>query len=148
MGARPGTVVDEITAAAQNTPSRELVELAINRVVRLILHADDSSGMIGDLAPQPLDAHEQICDAGLTALRRSVDDRPARPDPGFAVRYTQERMAVLDGDIDKIVALLGGVLTAPHRFIRVAESTLRTADRTSHVRCHLSVHQTQTVDRG
>jgi hypothetical protein len=159
-----GTVVDEITAAAQNTPSRELlklVELAINRIVKVILRADDSSGMIGDLAQQLLEAHAQICDAGvadpkalakwmvrfgfddqdfftvdpvrystalgdngLTALRCSVDDRSAHPDPDFAVRYTQERLAVLDGDIDKIVALLGGDLTAPHQFIRVAEAML------------------------
>ncbi len=159
-----GTVVDEITAAAQNTPSRELlklVELAINRVIKVILSADDSSGMIGDLARQLLEAHKQICDAGvadpkalakwmvrfgfddqdfftvdpvrystalgdngLAALRRAADDRSTGPEPDFAVRYTQERLAVLDGDVDKIVALLGGDLTAPHQFIRVAEAML------------------------
>lgn len=159
-----GPVVDEIAATAHSAPSRELlklVELAINRVVKVILRADDSSGMIGDLAGQLLEIHEQICGAGvadpkalakwmvrfgfddqdfftvdpvrysaalghngLTALRRAVDDRSARPDPGFAVRYTEERLAVLDGDIAKIVALLGGDLTAPHQFIRVAEAML------------------------
>jgi hypothetical protein len=157
-------VVDEITAAAQNAPSREmlkLVELAINRVVKVILHADDSSGMIGDLAQQLLDAHAHIGDAGVTdpkalakwmvrfgfddqdlftvdpvrystalgdiglaALRRAVNDRSAHPDPDFAVRYTQERLAVLDGDINRIVVLLGGDLTSPHQFIRVANAML------------------------
>lgn len=113
-----------------------VVELAINRIIKVILRAGDSSGMIGDLAQQLLEAHAQICDAGvadpkalakwmvrfgfdeqdfftvdpvrhstalgdngLAALRRSVDDRSAHPDPDFAVRYTQERLAVIDGDI-------------------------------------------------
>jgi len=159
-----GPVVDEIAAAAHSSPSRELlklVELAINRVVKMILRADDSSGTIGELARQLLETHEQICDAGvadpkalarwmvrfgfddqdfftvdpvrysaalgdngLSALRRAADDRSARPDPGFAVRYTQERLAVLDGDIERIVSLLGGDLRSPHQFIRVADAML------------------------
>jgi len=36
-------------------------------------------------------------------LRRAVDDRTARPDPDFAVRHTQERLAVLDGDIQQFI---------------------------------------------
>lgn len=63
-----GTVVDEIAAEATSAPSRELlalVELAIGRVIKVILKADDSSGMIGDLAGQLLASHEQICDAGV-----------------------------------------------------------------------------------
>ena len=154
------TVVDEITATAQTAPSRELlklVELAINRVVKVILHADDSAGTIGDLARQLLETHEQICDAGvadpkalakwmvrfgfddqdffavdpvrystalgddgLAVLRCAVDGRSATPDPDFAVRYTQERLAVLDGDVDRVVELLGGDLTGTYQFIRVA----------------------------
>ncbi|WP_395160709.1 DUF6880 family protein, partial [Ilumatobacter sp.] len=144
-------VVDEITATAQSAPSRELlklVELAIGRVIKVIMHADDSSGAIGEVARQLLEAHEQICDAGvadpkalakwmvrfgfddqdfftvdpvryaaalgddgLALLRRAVDDRPATSDRDFAARYTEERLAVLDGDIDRIVELLGGDLT-------------------------------------
>jgi len=157
-------VVDEITATAQSAPSRELlklVELAIGRVIKVIMHADDSSGAIGEVARQLLEAHEQICDAGvadpkalakwmvrfgfddqdfftvdpvryaaalgddgLALLRRAVDDRPATSDRDFAVRYTEERLAVLDGDIDRIVELLGGDLTGAHQFIRVAEAML------------------------
>jgi uncharacterized Zn finger protein len=40
------------------------------------------------------------------------------------VRYCQERLAVLDGDLDRIVALLGGDLSAPYHFTRVAEALL------------------------
>jgi hypothetical protein len=159
-----GTVVDEIAAEAASAPSRELlavVERAIGRVVKMILKADDSSGMIGGLARQLLETHEQICDAGvadpmalakwmvrfgfdeqdfftvdpvryaaalgdkgLTALRRAVEARSADFDPPFAVRYTVERLAVLDGDVDRIVMLLGGDLTAPYQYIRVAEAML------------------------
>jgi uncharacterized Zn finger protein len=155
-------VVDEIAMMAQSAPSRDLlklVELAVGRVVKVIMHADDSSGAIGEVARQLLEAHEQICDAGvadpkalakwmvrfgfddqdfftvdpvryaaalgddgLALLRRAVDDRPATSDRDFAVRYTQERLAVLDGDIDRIVELLGGDLTGTYQFIRVAEA--------------------------
>jgi uncharacterized Zn finger protein len=158
------TVVDEITATAQTAPSRDLlklVELALNRVVKVIMHADDSSGAIGEVARQLLVAHERICDAGvadpkalakwmirfsfddqdffnpdpvryapalgddgLALLRRAIDDRPATSDRDFAVRYMQERLAVLDGDIDRIVELLGGDLTGTYQFIRVAEAML------------------------
>jgi len=41
---------------------------------------------------------------------------------GFAARYARERLAVLDGDSAAIVALLGGDLSRPHQFIRVAEA--------------------------
>jgi len=159
-----GTVVDEIAATAQSAPSRELlklVELALNRVVKVIMHADDSSGAIGDVARRLLETHERLCDAGvadpkalakwmirfsfddqdffnpdpvrystalgdagLAMLRRAVDDRPATSDRDFAVRYVQERLAVLDGDIDRIVELLGGDLTGTYQFIRVAEAML------------------------
>ena len=157
-----GTVVDEIAATAHNAPSRDLlklVELALNRVVKTIMYADDSSGAIGDVAHRLLETHERLCDAGvadpkalakwmirfsfddqdffnpdpvrysaalgesgLAVLRSAVDDRLAAPDPAFAVRYVQERLAVLDGDIDRIVQLLGGDLTGTHQYIRVAET--------------------------
>jgi uncharacterized Zn finger protein len=41
---------------------------------------------------------------------------------GFAAKYARERLAVLDGDSAAIVALLGGDLSRPHQFIRVAEA--------------------------
>src|SRR5947207_10310534 len=47
--ARP--VVEELERVTRTTPSRELVELlqrAVGHVVKVIHHADDSSGLIGD----------------------------------------------------------------------------------------------------
>jgi len=157
-------VVDEIATTAASSPSRELlklVELAVGRVTKTIMHADDSSGAIGDVARRLLEIHEQLGDAGvadpkalakwmirfsfddqdffnpdpvryatalgdtgLAVLRREVDERMVSPDPDFAVRYVQERLAVLDGDVDRVVELLGGDLDRPYDFIRVAEAML------------------------
>jgi hypothetical protein len=157
-------VVDEIAATAESAPSRDLlklVELAVGRVVKTIMYADDSSGAIGDVAGRLLEIHERLAesgvadpkalakwmirfsfddqdffnpdpvryatalgDVGLAALRREVDERMATPDPRFAVRYVQERLAVLDGDLDRVVELLGGNLDRPHDFYRVSEAML------------------------
>jgi hypothetical protein len=157
-------VVDQIAVTAEIAPSPELlklVELALGRVVKVIMYADDSSGAIGDVARRLLEIHEQLGDAGvadpkalakwmirfsfddqdffnpdpvryadalgdcgLAVLRREVDQRMAAPDPDFAVRYVQERLAVLDGDVDRVVELLGGDLDRPYDFIRVAEAML------------------------
>jgi hypothetical protein len=157
--ARP--IVAELEAAAERSPSRELVELlqrAIGHVVKVLqTRADDSSGLIGDLARDLLSAHARACDAGvadpiklaawivrfrfrdqdffeadpvryrdalgergLAALRQAV---AGETDPdGFAARWFRERLAVLDGDSEQIVALLGGDLTEPHQYIRLAEA--------------------------
>ena len=65
--ARP--IVAELEAAAERSPSRELVELlqrAISHVVKVLqTKADDSSGLIGDLARGLLSAHARACDAGV-----------------------------------------------------------------------------------
>lgn len=61
-------VVAELEKAVRTEPSRELVELlqrAVAHVVKVILHADDSSGLIGDLARDLLDLHARACDAGV-----------------------------------------------------------------------------------
>jgi hypothetical protein len=61
-------VVVELERAARAAPSRELVELlqrAVGHVVKVIGHADDSSGLIGDLARELLELHEVTCDAGV-----------------------------------------------------------------------------------
>ena len=71
-----------------------------------------------------------LSESGLAVLRRAVNDRSAHPDPDFAVLHTQERLAVLDGDIDRIFALPGGDLTSPHQFIRVA-GAMRELDRSA-----------------
>lgn len=63
-----GPIVAELDLVADEAPSRELVELlqrAVGHVVKVILHADDSSRVIGDLARQLLDVHAKACDAGV-----------------------------------------------------------------------------------
>ena len=155
--ARP--VVAELEAAARESPSAELVELlqrAIGHVVKTMLRADDSSGMIGDVASDLLDAHAVACDAGVAdpvklarwmvrfrfkeqdffepdpvryrgalgergvaAYRRAVAEQETGAD-AFAARYARERLAVLDGKVDRLVELLGGDLTAPYQFRAVA----------------------------
>ena len=156
--ARP--VVAELDKVAADVPSRELVELvqrAIGHVVKVIMHADDSSGLIGDIALELLRVHAKACDAGvadpvklarwmirfrfedqdffevdpvryahalgergLRAYRQAVAES-ASP-RSFAARYAHERLAILDGDIDELVRLLGGDLSGAHQFQRVAEA--------------------------
>jgi hypothetical protein len=58
---------------------------------------------------------------GLLAYRRAIAQRDDG-DRVFAVRWARERLAVLDGDEQAIVGLLGGDLSAPHQFIRVCEA--------------------------
>ncbi|MFI5003811.1 MAG: hypothetical protein ACHQE6_02235 [Solirubrobacterales bacterium] len=157
--ARP--VVEELRSVAVSSPSRDLVvlvERAVGHVVKVIMHADDSNGTIGDLARELLDVHAQACDAGvadpvklaawmvrfscddqdffevdpvryagalgergLLAYRRAIDER-GDGERVFPVHWAHERLAVLDGDGEAIVALLGGDLSAPHQFIRVSEA--------------------------
>ena len=153
--ARP--IVAELAKAVDASPSRALVELvqrAVGHVVKVIMHADDSDGLIGDLARDLLVLHARVCDAGvadpvdlaawmvrfgfvdqdffevdpvryasapgedgLAAYRDAVSAR--RDGDSFAVRYARERLAILDGDVDALVKLLGGDLASPYQFIRV-----------------------------
>lgn len=156
--ARP--IVSELQTAVQDAPSAELVELlqrAVGHVVKVIGHADDSDGTIGDLARDLLALHAQACDAGLAdplklarwmvkfrfadqdlfevdpvryvralgtdglaAYRQAVAEH--RGADSFAVGYVRERLAILDGDIEQVVSQLGGDLSTPYQFIRVAEA--------------------------
>ena len=63
-------------------------------------------------------------DQGMAAYRKSVAERTAQPHAPFAVQNALERLAVLDGDVDAIVALLGKDLSSPHQYTRVAEAML------------------------
>src|SRR4051794_29705170 len=61
-------VVAELEQAVEASPSRALVELlqrAIGHVVKVIMHADDSDGLIGDLARDLLALHARASDAGV-----------------------------------------------------------------------------------
>jgi uncharacterized Zn finger protein len=155
-------VLEELRLAAEKSPSAELlalIERAVGHVVKVIMHADDSNGTIGDLARELLDLHAQLCDAGvadavkvaewmvrlscddqdffeidpvryraalgengLAAYRQAIEQRHADGSELFAVRWARERLAVLDGDTEAVVALLGGDLSAPHQFIAVCEA--------------------------
>ncbi|HZA75561.1 MAG TPA: hypothetical protein VE623_04130 [Acidimicrobiales bacterium] len=61
-------VVDALAEAAVAGPSAELVlllERAVGHLVKVILRADDSDGLIGDLARRVLDLHQMACTAGV-----------------------------------------------------------------------------------
>ncbi len=63
-------------------------------------------------------------DKGMAVYRNAVAERSAQGRVPFAVKHATERLAVLDGDIEAIVSLLGRDLTAPHQYTRVAEAML------------------------
>lgn len=155
-------VLQELRLAAEKAPSADLlalIERAVGHVVKVIMHADDSNGTIGDLARELLDLHAQLADTqvadpielakwmvrfscedqdffevdpvryrnaldegGLAAYRQAIEQRNAEGSEQFAVRFARERLAVLDGDTETILTLLGGDLSAPHQFVRVCEA--------------------------
>jgi hypothetical protein len=62
-------VVSELERVAHTSPSQELAKLlerGIGHVVKVIHHADDSSGLIGDLVRELLELHAVVCDTGVT----------------------------------------------------------------------------------
>lgn len=61
-------ILEEIQNVLRSRPSADLVlliERAIDHVVKVILQADDSDGLIGDLVRELLDLHAQACDTGV-----------------------------------------------------------------------------------
>ncbi len=63
-------------------------------------------------------------DKGMAVYRKSVEERTAQPRVSFAVKNAIERLAILDGDVDAIVALFGQDLSSPYQYTRVAEAML------------------------
>lgn len=59
---------------------------------------------------------------GLAAYRKAVVQ--AGNADSFAARYAQQRLAVVDRDIGRIVELLGGDLTMGHQFQAIAEAMI------------------------
>ncbi len=57
---------------------------------------------------------------GLAAYRQAIARRDG--EQSFAVRWARERLAVLDGDTQAIITLLGADLSTPYQFIRVCEA--------------------------
>jgi hypothetical protein len=72
--------------------------------------------VVGKPAQVLLDTRERL----LAAYREAVAAQRS-PDT-FAECYARERLAILEGDVDAIVKLLGGDQTTPYQFIRVAEA--------------------------
>jgi uncharacterized Zn finger protein len=70
----------------------------------------------------PVRYREALGESGLAAYRRAIEQRHADGSELFAVQWARERLAVLDGDTEAILALLGGDLSAPHQFIAVCEA--------------------------
>ena len=79
-------VVDALAEEVATGPSAELVAVlqrAAGHLVKVIMRADDSNGMIGDLARRVLDLHRQACAAGVAdpqalakwMVRFSFDDQ-------------------------------------------------------------------------
>ncbi len=61
-------VVDALAGAVAAGPSAELVlllERAVGHLVKVIMRADDSDGLMGDLARRVLDLHRIACKAGV-----------------------------------------------------------------------------------
>ena len=65
---------------------------------------------------------EALGDSGLVMYRKEIDRRRKNGGHSYALRYVDERLAVLDGDIDMVVRLLGGNLTNPYQFTQVTEA--------------------------
>ena len=108
-------VVAELERAARTAPSRELIELlqrAAGHVVKVMQHADDSWGSIGDLARELLDLHARTCDAGVAdpiklaawmVRFRFADQDFFDVDPvRYAAALGEEGMAAYRAAIDQI----------------------------------------------
>ena len=72
----------------------------------------------------PVRYADALGDRGVQLFRAAVKKRPHTRENEFAVKYATQRLAILDGDLERVVELLGGDLTSPHQYIRVAEAML------------------------
>ena len=72
----------------------------------------------------PVRYAEALGDRGVQLFRAAIEKRPHTRENEFAVKYATQRLAILDGDAERVVELLGGDLSSPHQFIRVAEAML------------------------
>lgn len=86
----------------------------------------------------PVAYADALGDKGLAVYRREVAKRSDPTDacgdrsetlrdlyggfPSFSAKYAAERLAIIDRDVDRLVDLLGGDLSSPHQFQRVAEA--------------------------
>ena len=61
---------------------------------------------------------------GVQLFRAAIEKRPRTRENEFAVKYATQRLAILDGDAERVVELLGGDLSSAHQYICVAEAML------------------------
>ncbi len=71
---------------------------------------DDSNGSIGDVVRQLLELHVRACQPGVADT--------------FAAKYSAERLAMLDRDVQALIAMLGGDLTSAYQYEQVAKAML------------------------
>ena len=82
----------------------------------------------------PVRYRAALGDDGLATYRREVTKRAAKADDAepprrpYAVDYATQRLAILDRDVDTLVALLGQDLSNAYQFERVAEAMLELDD--------------------
>ncbi len=101
-------VVDAIEEAAAS-PSAELVALierAIGHVVKVILRADDSNGMIGTLIDELLQIHAEVCDAYVADPRKLA---------AWMIRFDFEDQDFFFADPVRYAAALGDAGLAEYR---------------------------------
>lgn len=71
-------------------------------------------------AIDPVRYADALGDRGVELFRKAVEKRPHRREDEFAVAFATQRLAILDGNVDRVIELLGGDLTSPHQYINVA----------------------------
>ena len=82
----------------------------------------------------PVRYRAALGDDGLATYRREVTKRADRADDAeparrpYALDYATQRLAILDRDVDTLVALLGQDLSNAYQFQRVAEAMLELDD--------------------
>jgi uncharacterized Zn finger protein len=65
---------------------------------------------------------EPLGEKGLALYRREVDKRLATRPEDLHVRRAVERLAILDGDVPQVIALVGDDLSQPYQYLRVVEA--------------------------
>lgn len=69
--------------------------------------------------------HSQTAEPDEPVSRRAAFIRNLYdPFPNFATKRLNERLAIIDRDVDRLVELLGGDLASPHQFTAVTEAML------------------------
>ena len=122
-------VVDALAAEVASRPSAQLIELlqrAAEHLTKVLLHADDSNGVIGGLAGEVLDLHRQACASGLAEPKSlakwmvhfafEVQDFFLVDPVAYAAALGEAGLAVYRHEVAKR-SLPADELSTPHRWI-------------------------------